>query len=137
MNRSVAAQIEHWASIGRAVEGCLSAAEIKSLFARAAHSVSEARPGPYARLVLAPERHEGMPRYEARIRHEDPMPRLIARAGAAQVVEVGQEELSSAKVARQLVDYAVQRERIVPWKAISRFSGAGIKAKFRKVPLER
>lgn len=130
MNRSVAAQIEHWASIGRAVEGSMSVVEIKALFARASQGASD-KPTVPARGEV-----DGAIVYQARIRQQDPMPRLIAMMGDSRVLEVNQRELLDAKRARQLVDYAAQRERIIHWKAVSRFAGANIKASFRKVPLE-
>ena len=134
MSRSAAAQIEHWASIGRAVESCMSALEIKALLAR----VSYAGPDNAVRPSFFPAVGEvdGEILYQARIKQLDPMPGLIASVGDAQVVQVNQSELQNAKRARQLVDYSVQRERIIPWKAVSRFAGAKIKANFRKVPLE-
>ncbi len=135
MCRSVAAQVEHWASIGRAVEGGMSTFEIKALFARALRA---AVPGASAGEVSAAgEKTDGAMFYRARIREEDPMLRVIARSGAARVVKISQRELLDAKHGRQLVDYSVQREKILPWTAMSRFADANIEVYFREVPLEK
>ena len=138
MCRSLAAQVEHWASIGRAVEGGMSTFEIKALFARAFRAAGVAVPKQSARVFSAVGgMADGAMFYRARIREEDPMLGVIARSGAARVVKISQRELLAAKLGRQRVDYSVQREKILPWTALSRFADADIRVALREVPLEK
>lgn len=135
MRRSIARQVEHWAEIGRAVESCMSVLETRALFARAERAATTLTSIGMSRD--ASHKTDGTLLYHLRIRQDDPMLGVIADSGDASVVKAKQGKLLSAKHARQLIDYSVQREKVLPWEAVSRFAGTNIKAYFREVPLEK
>ncbi len=107
MRRSIAGQIEHWADLGRALEALgLSGEELKGLL------------------------------YRARIARDDPMVRLMQRAGTARVATVSARNLMKAKRVRQKIDRAAQKDGLVNWKQMSPFADADLKADLREVPLD-